>query len=127
MLECLPLQQLHGDEAAAVVLADFVDRADVRMVQRGRSARLAQESLQRLFVAGDLFRQELQRDGPAERRVLGAVNHSHAPAAKARNDSIVGNIVPNERVGRHNCASSYGWLRRQSTDAATWMIGSEGQ
>ena len=29
----LPLEQLHGNEALAVVLADFVDRADVRMVE----------------------------------------------------------------------------------------------
>ena len=33
--ERLPLEQLHRDERPAFVFADLVDRADVRVVQRG--------------------------------------------------------------------------------------------
>jgi hypothetical protein len=33
MLQRLPVQKFHGDEALALVLANFVDGADVGMVQ----------------------------------------------------------------------------------------------
>ena len=49
--ERLALEQLHGDEELAVVLADLVDLADVRMVDAGRRARLAPEALARGLVA----------------------------------------------------------------------------
>ena len=45
------VEKLHGDEGAAVLLANVVDRADVGMVQRGSGLRFAPEALQRLRVA----------------------------------------------------------------------------
>ena len=41
----LPLQQLHGDEVLAVGFIDFVDRADIGMVERRGGKGLALESL----------------------------------------------------------------------------------
>ena len=55
----------------AVVLADLVDGADVRMIERRRRARLAMEALHRAGVAGEIVRQELESDVPAETQVLG--------------------------------------------------------
>ena len=52
----LALEQLHDDEVLALVLLDRVDRADARVVQRRRRARLALESLQRLRVVRQLVR-----------------------------------------------------------------------
>ena len=49
--ERLALEQLHGDEQLAAVLADLVDLADVRMVDAGRGAGLAPEALARGLVA----------------------------------------------------------------------------
>jgi hypothetical protein len=43
-----PFEQLHRDEGAPVVLVHLVDGADVRMVERRRGARLAQEAFDRL-------------------------------------------------------------------------------
>ena len=37
VLQRHPVQKLHGDERLIIVFADFVDRADVGMVQCGRS------------------------------------------------------------------------------------------
>ena len=51
--ERLALEQLHRDEELAVVFADLVDLADVRMVDAGRGARFAPEALARRLVAGD--------------------------------------------------------------------------
>jgi hypothetical protein len=35
LIEGLPLQQLHSDEALAFMLVDLVDRADIGMIERG--------------------------------------------------------------------------------------------
>ena len=42
-----------------------VDRADVRMIQRGSRARFALKALERLWVAGCFRRQKFQRNVPA--------------------------------------------------------------
>ena len=90
MLERLALEQLHRDEELAVVLTDLMDRADVRMIERRRRARLAMEALHRPVVAGEILRQELERDVPAESEVLGVVDDAHPPAAKFAEHAIVG-------------------------------------
>ena len=42
----LTFQQLHGEEGLALMLAEFVNRADVGMIQRRGSARFALKPLQ---------------------------------------------------------------------------------
>ncbi len=58
MFERLAFEQFHGDERAAVEIADIVDGADVGMIQRGRGARFAAKTLDGLRV--------LERCRPAE-------------------------------------------------------------
>src|SRR5271156_1928239 len=41
----LAVEELHGDEWLAVMLVNFIDGADIRMIQSGRRARLAFEPL----------------------------------------------------------------------------------
>ena len=94
----LAVEQLHDDERLALVLADVVDRADVRMVQRRGGARLALEALERLRVARQLARQELERDLAAEARVLGAVDDTHAAAAEPVEDAVVGEDLIDQRL-----------------------------
>ena len=43
--ECLPLQQFHGNEGSPIDFVDFVDRADVRVIQGRGSASLPAKSL----------------------------------------------------------------------------------
>ncbi|HEV8523761.1 MAG TPA: hypothetical protein VGQ71_04625 [Terriglobales bacterium] len=45
VLQRLALHQLHSDEGLAVVLADVMNGADVRMVEGGGGRRLALETL----------------------------------------------------------------------------------
>ena len=106
MLQRLPLQEFHGDEGLAVVLADFVDRANVRVVQRRCGASLTQKPLKSQLFARNAFRKELQRDGPPERGVLGTVYDSHPTAAQSCGDSVVRHALPKEGIGDHRCASS---------------------
>ena len=93
------LQILHGDEGAAVLLADIMNGADVGMIQRGRGSSLALEPAQRLTVAGEFVRQELQRDEAMEPGVLRFVNHAHSAAAKLLDDAVVGERLADQGIG----------------------------
>ena len=84
-----PFEQLHHDERLAIVVADFVDSADVRMVQRRRGAGFPQETGERLFVAGGIRRKKFQRHLTPKRGVLGAVNFPHAARTKPFQNSIM--------------------------------------
>jgi hypothetical protein len=89
----LACEPFHDDERLAVVLGDLMDRTDVRMVERRGGPRLAPETLHGVRVARHPARQELQRDLAAERKVLGAVDHAHPPAAEACLETVVTDSV----------------------------------
>ena len=82
-LERLALEQLHHHELLAVVLADVVQRADVRMAQRRDDPGLAQEALHRLGDRSGVGGQQLDRHMPPEPRVLGLVDDAHARRCRA--------------------------------------------
>src|SRR5258707_923729 len=85
------IQIFHGDEAPALVLADLVYRADVRVIEGGGSACLPAETLQRQCVLRDVVREKLQGRETAKDRVLGLVNHTHAAATKLLHDVVMRN------------------------------------
>ena len=58
----MPSRNSMAMKALAVLLADFVDRADVGMVQGRSGLRFALETCQRLRVLGYFIGQELQGD-----------------------------------------------------------------
>ena len=99
------LQILHGDEGAAVLLADVMNGADVGMIQRGRGASLALEPAQRLPVASQFVRQELERDEATEPGVLRFVNHAHSAAAELLDDAVVGEGLADQGIGASGALS----------------------
>ena len=84
-----PFEQLHRDEGPAVVLADLVDGADVRMVERRRRPRLAREPIERAARLPDHVGQELERHLPPQLGVRGAIDDAHAAAAELLDDLVV--------------------------------------
>ena len=102
-VERLALEQLHGDERLAVLFADLVNRADVRMIERRRRPRLEPEALGRLRAALQIAWQELQRDVPAKRQILGLIDDAHAARTDAAQDPIVGDLSAFESA--HACES----------------------
>ena len=60
VVERLPVDQVHGVEVVAVVLADGVDRNDVGVVQLGRGLRLALEALLGLGAHAQCRRENLE-------------------------------------------------------------------
>ena len=99
MLQRRPVEELHDEERAAVLLADVVDGADVGVIQRRRGPRLAAESGQRLGIVGEVGRQELQRDEALQPRVLGFVHDAHAAAAQLLDDAVVRERLTDQRIG----------------------------
>ena len=82
-------EQLEDDERAPFVFADFVDRADVRMVQRRCGPRFTEEPLDCETIARRLGQQELERHPSAEDQILGQIDLAHAAAAKLLQNPIV--------------------------------------
>ena len=59
LLERLSFQKLHDNEGLSVIFSNFVDRADVRMVQCGCSAGFTPKAFQSLRVLCHVLRKEL--------------------------------------------------------------------
>ncbi len=76
LFERLSLEQLHGNEEPAGILTDFIDLADVRVVDAGGSLGLTPQALARHLVAGRR-RQGLQRDRSLEPIVARRVDDAH--------------------------------------------------
>ena len=91
VLERLAVEKFHGDEGLAVLLADVVNGADVRMIQRGGGLGFALETGQGLRVAGDVLREKFQRDETAQARVFRFVHHAHSSAAESFDDPVMRN------------------------------------
>ena len=80
---------LHRDERLPVLLANVIDRADVRMVQGRCSLGLTLKAGQRLGVSRNFRREELQCDEAMQPRVLGLVHYPHATATELLDDAVV--------------------------------------
>src|ERR1017187_2554940 len=91
MLQCQPVQELHGDERLPIVLADLVDRADVGVVQGGSGACFPAEAFERLRVLSYVLGQNLQCDKAAKLGVLSLIDHTHAAATEFLDDTVVRN------------------------------------
>jgi hypothetical protein len=99
------------------VLADFVNRADIGMIQGGGSAGFALEALEGLTVVGDIVRQEFQRDVTAKAFVLGLIHDAHPAATKFFQDAIVGDRSSGEWRGIGHARECYAALNGKSTKA----------
>ena len=88
--KALAADELHRDERRALGFAHFVDRGDVRMLQRRRGLGLLHEAAAALGVGDELRKQHLERDFAVERRVDRSVDDAHAAAAELADERVVG-------------------------------------
>ena len=99
-LERLSGVQRHRQEQPPVPgLADFVDGTEIRMVERGGRARFLEEARLGTGVQTVERKQELERDGPAEAGVFGAIDHAHASRAERLQHTEVRNRPPCQAEG----------------------------
>jgi hypothetical protein len=93
--QSLTFQQLHRDEGLASNFSNLVYGANVGMIQGRCSARLPTETIQGLGVLGQLIREKLEGDVPAESNVFGLVHHSHAAATQPTDKAVMRNRLTN--------------------------------
>ena len=86
--QILALDEFHHERGDAVAVLQPVDRADVRMIERGEHRGLALETRATVGVVGERTRQEFDRDLAIQRRVPRAVHLAHAALADRRNDLV---------------------------------------
>ncbi len=83
--EVFPVHVLHRHERTAVPLGDVMNPADIGMRDLAGGARLvAQARRQSGFVSA----QEFQRNGLAQREIVGAIDFAHAAAAEQADDAV---------------------------------------
>ncbi len=92
--EVVPVDELHDEEMAGRGRGrtrDFfegMDGGNPRMVQARQRAGFPLEAKPPLFVLEEFFRQYLDRDVPAELRVLRPVDLAHSARAEGREDLV---------------------------------------
>ena len=90
LLQRFAVQQFHHQERNALGgHADVVDRADIRVLERGDRAGLALESRAPLRIGRHVGRQHFDGDRAIEPRVAGLVDFAH-PAGAERREDLVG-------------------------------------
>jgi hypothetical protein len=89
MLQRHPVQKLHGDEYCAVLLVNFVDRADIWVIQGGGGLGFALKAAKGLGVFGYVVRQELEGYKATEFDIFSFVDHAHSAAAQLLDNAEV--------------------------------------
>ena len=98
-------EELHRQVGPPAVLADVVDRDDVRMVERGRRPRLRAKAGDATGVANHHVRKDLEGDVAAEPRISCAPNLPHAAGTQCR-DHFVGTNF-RALANRHEMSADY--------------------
>src|ERR1700740_1224229 len=102
-----------GDERLAIVLANLVNGADVRMIERGCRLGLAFEAFQGLRVVRQFWWKELQRDETVEACVLRLVDHAHPSAA-----DLLNNAVMRDGLANHGTEAAFAMESRTQSQAS---------
>src|SRR5260370_17584299 len=86
--QCLPCQQFHYDEGLPIVLADVVDGAYVRMIQRRSGASFRLEAAKALAIGAVKSGENVDGTGPVETSGARTIYLAHAARAQRRLDLI---------------------------------------
>src|SRR5215467_12243940 len=113
MPQCLAVQEFHGDKRLRSMLSNFVNRADIRMVQCRSCSCFTPKAFQSLPLVGKMFRKELQRNKPAQVSVFGLENHTHSATAEFLENAVMRDGLADERLGLRHLSSILGRALRQ--------------
>ncbi len=97
MFQRCAVEKFHGDEGAAFGLINFVDRANVWMIQSGSGFRFALKPVQCVRISPHFIGQKFERDKAAELQIFGFVHHTHSTAAQFFDDAVVRNRLADQR------------------------------
>jgi hypothetical protein len=99
MPERLPFQQFHRDEGSPLDLVDFVDRADLRVIERGSGLRFALKTGERLRIAGNILWHELESNEAVQADILSLVHHAHPTTTQLLDDAVMGDDLADDLGG----------------------------
>jgi hypothetical protein len=88
-----------ANERFAVLVVNFVNGADIWVVQGGRRTCLALESAECLRVFGYLVGQELEGDEATKFDILSLIDHTHSATAEFLDDAVVRDGLTDELRG----------------------------
>jgi len=97
-LERSALDKLHGDERASVVLANFMNRADVRVIERSRRPGLTNQASRGCGIVSIGRRQHLDGDVALKPLVERSIDLAHPAHAEQRDDPIRAQVTPYHTV-----------------------------
>jgi hypothetical protein len=89
VLQSQPVQVLHRDECFAVLVINFVNRADIGVIQCRGSFGFALKAAEGLRVFGYVVGQELEGDEATELHILSLVDNTHPAAAQLLQNAVV--------------------------------------
>jgi hypothetical protein len=96
MFQSGAVEELHYDECLAILFVNFMNGADIGMIQSGGSLGLSLKTREGLRIAGNFIGQELQSNETAKLEVFGFIDHTHASAAKLFDDAVVRDGPPDQ-------------------------------
>src|SRR5262245_61894601 len=112
------VQEFHSDERAPGLLSDFVDGANIWMIQSRGGLSFALETSQGVVIVDNFIGNELQRDKSAEDGVFRLVHHAHSAAAQLFQDAVVRNGLADKKLRvSHVAAMLVCWPRRVNESA----------
>ena len=98
----LALQQLRHDVRRTAILANVIDRKNVRMVKCRRRPRFLRKPLQPVRICGKRRWQNLDRHVSVQPGIVGAINLAHAARPNRRLNLIRPQLRPRGKC--HRCA-----------------------
>ena len=89
----MAVEKFHGDEMAAFEFVNFVDGADILVIQGGGSLSFALEAAEGQWIFGNVVGQKLESYKTTEVQVLGFIDHAHAAPTELLDDPVMGDVV----------------------------------
>ncbi len=93
LCEVLARKELQHEDALALDVMQAVDGGDVWVVHGSQQLRLSLKTLQRLWITGEVIRQDLQRHFTVERLIEGFPHHAHPTLAHLLDEPVVQEIT----------------------------------
>ena len=106
-----PSRNSMAMKGSPLLIVDFVDGADVGVIECGSGFGFPFEAVEGLGVFGEFVGEKFEGDEAAELEVFGFVDHTHAAAAEFFGDAVVGDGLINHGRGGHGmtfCATCAG-------------------
>src|SRR5215471_12358696 len=92
MTQSLAINKLGSDEVTTCLVAHFINREDVRMVQRRGGISFLIKAAESIAVLREFFGEQFQCNFAPELRVFGKINFAHPAGAELFENPIAADV-----------------------------------